>query len=131
MILDKQNMFSEDQAITATADSTNVIDLEAAGHAKGTPIEVWVQVTTDFATLTSLTVTLDASAVEGMTDAVTLGVTGAIAAADLVAGYKFTLPSLPYNTLQYLELTYTVDGSNAAAGAVSAGLVLDQHTNTY
>ena len=31
MILDLENMFSDDQALTATAVSTNVIDLGATG----------------------------------------------------------------------------------------------------
>ena len=47
MIIDKQNLFSDDQAITVTADSTNVIDLGAddskiqAINEKG-GVELWV-----------------------------------------------------------------------------------------
>ena len=62
MILDKQNLFSEDQAITATAVSTNVIDMGTDNALVNSPnekdVELFVQVTADFATLTSLTVSL-------------------------------------------------------------------------
>ena len=57
MILDLQSMFSDDQAITSSAASTNLIDLGATGTpplsstalvrdiGKGTPIEILIIVT--------------------------------------------------------------------------------------
>ena len=135
-ILDKQALFSDDQAITATARSTNVIDLGAFSPAKGDvkDIEVIVQVTTAF----------DSSADDGtlvvalMTDSdaaigsggVVLHQTAAIAEADLVAGYQFSLGTIPVNALRYIDLNFTVAGSGSfTAGNIVAGLGLDRQTN--
>ena len=64
MILSAQQLFSDDQAITATAVSTNVIDLGVAGTpygavaalnqdvGKGAGVPVLIQVTEDFDNLT-------------------------------------------------------------------------------
>ena len=130
MILDKQNLFSEDQAVTATADSTNIIDLgDDLDLGLSSVIETFVQVTTDFATLTSLTVSLVTSADEAFSSPVTLVSSAAIAAADLVAGKQFSLRALPHDTDRYVKLTYTVGGSDATAGKIFAGLALDRQTN--
>ena len=54
MILDEQALFSDKQAVTADAASTNVIKV-GGNIAKGTPVEILAQVVEqDFATLTSL-----------------------------------------------------------------------------
>lgn len=132
MILDKQNLFSEDQAITATANSTNIIDMGADDSLVNSPnekdVELYVQVTSDFATLTSLTVTLTTDNDVAFGSETTLFSSAAIAAASLVAGYKFRLPRVKDGVERYLRLTYTVAGSNATAGTVTAGLVLDSQT---
>jgi hypothetical protein len=95
MYIDKQNLLSEDQAITTTARSTNVINLGAAGIGPGEPIEVLCQVTTTFAGGTSIVAALmtdsDATISSG---GVVLVQTAAIAAASLVAGYQFRLSTL-------------------------------------
>ena len=74
MIFSLNQLFSNDQAITATAVSTNVIDLGVAGtpvhgaaplhndKGLGTAVPVLIQVTEAFTLLTSLTVTLENSA---------------------------------------------------------------------
>ena len=135
MILDKQNLLSEDQAITATARSTNVIDLGALGISKGdADVEVFVQVTTAFDSAAddgTLVVALmtDSDATIG-TGGVVLYQTAAIAEATLVAGYQFSLGKIPVNALRYIDLNYTVDGTgNFTAGKVTAGLILDRQTN--
>lgn len=124
--MDLQNLFSDDQAITATANSTNVIDLVNGGTAVSPDLRVMCQVTEDFATLTSLTVTLTTSASEDMSSSTTLASSSAIAVADLVAGKDINLGCLPEDADRYLRLTYTVAGSNATAGKITAGLVLDK-----
>jgi hypothetical protein len=40
MILDNTNIFSDGQAITATANSTNVIDIGAAGTPQGASVAI-------------------------------------------------------------------------------------------
>jgi len=136
MYLDKQTLFSDDQAITATATSTNVIDLGAIGIAKGDvkEIDVWVQVTKAFGsgdTDGTLVVSLrtDSDAVIG-TGGVVLHQTAAIVEADLVAGYQFSLGTIPVNAEEFLDLNFTVAGSgDFTAGNITAGLVLDRQTN--
>jgi hypothetical protein len=134
MIFDSTNLFSDSQAITASAVSDNVIDLgvtQTPKHAanaitrdigKGTPIELRVQVTEDFATLTSLVASIQTSDDEAFTSPVTVLSSPAVPAADLAAGYVFPLTMVPRGTMKrYVRMNYTVAGSDATAGAVLAG----------
>lgn len=126
MILDSTNTFSEKQAVTASAASTNVIDLGSATRGdigKGTPIPINVQVTTDFATLTSLTVAIQMSTDEAFTSPKTIQ-SQTIALAGLVAGARFGFNCIPEGAdYRYMRLYYTVTGSDATAGKISAGIV--------
>lgn len=138
MIFDTlQSTFSEDQAVTATAISENVMQLpandvvpgESAAIARnlgaGNEIPLLIQVTEDFATLTSLTITFETSAAAGLTSPTVLFSTGAIAAADLVAGYRIPIRVFPdAELLEYIGVRYTVTGSNATAGKVTAALTM-------
>lgn len=141
MILSQQAIFSDDQAITGTALSTNVIDLGVAGtpygagaplnndKGKGTPVPILIQVTEDFNTLTTLTVTIEVAAVAAMTSSTVL-VTQVIALADLVAGKQTFVQCLPNGVDQrYLAVRYTVGGSNPSAGAITAGISMGNQTN--
>ena len=130
MIFDKFNLFSEDQAITGSAASTNVIDLGVAGRGKGNMMEVVIQVTTAFADLTSLTVGVQTDTVEAFSSPTTLQSSAAIVAASLVAGYKFKIQVMPEGLDQYVRLYFTVAGTNATAGKVFAGIVFDAQ-NSY
>lgn len=139
MILDKTLTFAEDQAITATAISENVIAFpdngtvvyEAAAVVRnlgaGNELPLMIQVTEDFATLTSLTITLETSAAAGLTSSTVLFSTPAIPAASLIAGYKVPIRWLPNGTLlKYLGLRFTVAGSSATAGTITAALATEQ-----
>lgn len=141
MIIDKTLTFSEDQAVTATAISTNVIELVDAGTVPhesaaiarnlgaGEPLPLLIQVTEDFATLTSLTITVETSAAAGLTSPTVLATTGAIPVASLKAGYKPSLRFFPEGTLlDFVGLRYTVAGSNATTGKVSAALATERNT---
>lgn len=124
MILDKENLFSDDQAITASAASTNVVDLGVSRDiGKGVPVPVLIQVTADFATLTSLTAEIETSDDEAFSSSETLATSGAIPAADLVAGYQFPMQYMPLGTKRYVRVNYTVAGTDASAGTVTAGVV--------
>ena len=124
MILDKENLFGDDQAITASAASTNVVDFGVSRDiGKGTPVPVLILVTADFATLTSLTAEIETSDTEDFSSSDTLATSGAIAAADLVAGYQFPIQYMPIHTKRYVRVNYTVGGTNATAGTVTAGVV--------
>lgn len=141
MIFSAEQLFSDDQAITTTAVSTNVIDLGATGTVlrqpndlkrdigKGTPIPILIQVTADFASLTSLQVTVQTDDAENFGNAVNIVSSDTVLAADLVAGYKFPIIWVPLGVnKRYMRLNYTVSGS-ASAGTVTAGIVADVQTN--
>ena len=127
MIFDKENLFSDQQAVTETANSTNVVDLGVKDRdiGRGTPIHLLVQVTEDFATLTSLDIivqTSDAEAFGSSTDVVTVS---AVPVADLVAGYQLPIQYVPRGVDgRYVRLRYVVNGSNATAGKITAGTTL-------
>jgi len=130
---------SPGQAITATAVSTNVVDLGALttistspntstavrDMGKGELVRLLCQVTVDFATLTSLTVAIQGATDEAFTSPQTIVASQAIPVASLVAGYKFAgLDFVPRNFIfRYIRLNFTVAGSNATAGRVFATAV--------
>lgn len=126
MLYDKENLFSENQAITADAASTNVVCL-AQGTLKeaafGTPIPLRIQVTETFATLTSLEIKVQTDDNEAFSSPTTLATTGAIAAADLVEGFVAPINFIPKGNEGYMRLYYDVTGSNATAGKITAGIV--------
>ncbi len=125
MYLDKQNLYSEDQALTATAASTNVIDHTVAETGPGEAVEIIAQVTEDFAGGTSVAVTLQTDSDEAFGTAQDVVSTAAVAVASLTAGYQFRLSTLPVGLAQYTRLNYTVVGT-PTAGTVTAGLALDR-----
>ena len=123
MILDEQNLFSDAQAITASAASMNYIDLGSREVAFGTPIEILIQVVEDFATCTSLKFSIQTDDNESFSSATTLAETAAIPVADLAAGYRTTLKYMPKGNEGYTRLYYTVAGPYATAGKIIAGFV--------
>ena len=141
MILSMEQMFSDDQAVTATALSANIIDLGVAGTpfggkapfnrdvGKGNPIPVLIQVTANFATLTSLTVTVESSANENMSSSTVLA-TETILLAALKAGKQTFMQVMPNGAKgRYLAVRYTVAGSTATAGKITAGVSMGNQTN--
>lgn len=142
MIINKNLVLSENQAITATALSTNVIAWPDNGTppregapitrnlGSGTPIPMLMQVTEAFATLTSLTITLETSDNEDMTSSTVLSSSAAIPAADLVPGYRPSFTRfIPDATMKkYLALRYTVTGSAATTGAITAAVATEVNT---
>lgn len=126
MLYDKENLFSENQAITADAASTNVIKItngQLKEVAFGTPIPLRIQVTEDFATLTSLNIKVQTATDAAFTTPVDLAETGAIAAATLKAGYVAPINFIPKGNKGYMRLYYDVTGSNATTGKITAGIV--------
>ena len=121
-ILDAALTFSDAQAVTATAVSTNVVDLGVDRDIGiGEPVYLAVQVGTAFAGLTSLTVTLQTSADNSTwTD---LYSSGAIALTELTAGAQPVRVVVPSRTDRYLRVNYTVAGTGTA-GSVTASLLL-------
>jgi hypothetical protein len=143
MIIDSQALFSDDQAVTATAVSSNIIDLGATGTVpggstalsrdigKGTPVEILIQWTVAAVSGGASTVTVDLETDDNssFSSATTLATTGAIAKATLVAGYQMKIHYMPRGAERYIRLNYTVATANLTAGAVTAGIVAGVQTN--
>jgi len=141
MIFSINQLFSDDQAITASAASTNYIDLGAVGtparaaaplprdQGKGNKVPFLAQVTADFATLTSLAISLEMDDNTGFSSATVLS-TQSIAVADLLAGKQIALDVLPRDlTERYIRLNYVVTGSAATAGTITAGITMGNQSN--
>ena len=122
MILDEQALFSNNQKITATAVSTNIINFGKREISFGTPVEIFVQITESFNTLTSLTIKVQTSATENFSTAVDL-TEQTILLANLTKGTVSTIKFVPKGNLGYMRLSYTVTGSNPSTGAILAGIV--------
>lgn len=135
MILDNSLKLSENQAITVTAASPNQLDMGKMGTTaympvvlrqhlgRGACVPFLIQVTEDFATLTSLTVQLRQSASSNMASPTVL-LEQTVPVALLKAGFIFNIDKLPAEVTQrYLDVNYIVTGTTATAGKVSAMIV--------
>lgn len=134
MILDKTNEFSDGQAVTATAISTNVIDISPTGENPirdiGTGEDVYLVVQVDqtatAAGAATVTISLESADNAGLTSSTVHTTTGAVALGSMTAGAelaKFKLPAGDYK--RYLGVRYTVGTGPLTAGAFSAFLVKD------
>jgi hypothetical protein len=131
MIFDSTNKFSSSQALTVTAASENVIDLGVTNRdiGNGEVIPVYIEVDVALEGLTSLQVAIQTDDAEGFGSAVTVVSSGAILAADLIAGYQFAVVHVPLHVLgRYMRLNYVVVGT-ATAGSVVAGITMGNQQN--
>lgn len=141
MFLDKQNEFSDAQAVTVTALSTNVIDtLPMTGNPNATqdlsanggvgPF-VMFSVPTAFTAggAATLTITIESDSTANLATSPTVHWTSAdIPVASLIAGYQFFVP-LPIGQVErYLGVRYTVGTGPMTAGAIDAAVVRDIQT---
>ncbi len=140
MIFDKQNLFSDAQAITASAGSTNTIDLGpiATGLTrdigKGKPIPLLIQVVEAFDSAADdeiITVVVEEDSTETFTPdkSTTIAV---ISNANLkTVGYQVPVQYVPNGIAnRYIRLKYNVSGTgNFTAGKITAGIVMGIQTN--
>lgn len=129
MLLDAKLLMSNQQAITANAASTDVIDrgdTKDVGRAGDIPL--LVHVTETFNNLTSLAIAIQTDSDSGFGTAVTLA-TVTVALADLKAGYQLPIITLPKGVKRYLRLNYTVTGTAPTTGKVTAGIAAGVQTN--
>lgn len=136
MILDSTNVFSDAQAIVATAASTNTIDLGATGIpvggsaalardiGAGNPLPIRIQIVEAFNTLTSLTIALQVDDNSAFSSPKTVE-SVVVPLADLTLGAVVkALYYVPRGTDErYARLNYTVTGTNPTLGKVTAGFV--------
>lgn len=121
MIIDRDNMFSNNKAITASGAS-DVIDLGAAGDALGQELTFHAIVGTTFAGLTSLAVKIQTS---DNNSTWTDSVSGpSVPLADLTAGKDVFCVRVPQGLKRYVRLYYTVTGS-ASAGTLTSFMSKD------
>lgn len=123
MLIDKLAKFSGDQAITATAACTDTMDLLAAGDSIGRETYFIFIVKTAFTAGGNATLTIDLETDDNnsFSSAIALYSSGAIAVADLVAGYKIAI-RVPKGLERYLRANYTVTTGPMTAGAADAFL---------
>lgn len=139
MYVDKQAEFSDSQAVTATAVSTNVYDLYPRGNAVNTNVTrdigvgediylvVQCDTTATAAGAATVTVTLESSSTADLATTPTVHfASAALALANLSGGttlLAIKLPAGSYN--RYVGVRYTVATGPLTAGAFSAFLAKD------
>ena len=137
MIFDLTTLFSNSQAITADAPSTDIIDLgvmgRAYGHAAVLPrdfarsadVPIHIQVTEAFNNLTSLRIVVQTSDVENFGSGVKDVIEQVIPLARLTAGATAAIMHVPAGvTGRYMRLLYDITGTAPTTGRVTAGLIL-------
>jgi hypothetical protein len=140
-ILDKYNEFSDAQAVTVTALSTNVIDLYPLGNAVGTnlardigtgeDIHLVVSIPTLVTGAGTLTVTLESDDNTAMSSSTIHYNSGVIALASLTAGAKVVDVKLPAGAYErYVAVRYTVTAGPFTGGAIDAYLCKDSQAFT-
>jgi hypothetical protein len=134
MRFDKLNMYSESQALTATAASTNSLDHgEPRNLGVGQPVYVVVVVTvafTDGSSDSTCTVTVETDDNTGFSSATTAQTIGVFAA--LTAAGSRLIAALQPNQVneRYSQLKYTMANGSLTTGTVTAGLVYDYDAYT-
>ena len=135
MYIDYQNLFSNRQAVTASAVSENIIDTgrnlngKSIGIGSGYPIEVVCMISETLVGVTKLAVELQTAETEDFSDAVVLQTAYLTGAEQMTAGTQAPLSTLPVNCKRFLRLNYKVTAGTPESGSITAGLVLDRETN--
>ena len=120
MLLDTQNLFSDNQSITTgTILSTNVVRF---GTSDISYLPLLIQVVSAFSDLTSLEVKVETSATSAFSTAVELA-SSTLLKADLVNGAVFPIANIPKGNLGYIRLKYVVTGTTETTGKITAGIV--------
>lgn len=134
MIIDNNLLFSDAQAVTAAAVSTNVIDTgplfsgntgRRIGNGKRAYIFITVDVAfTDASSNSTLAVTIETDDNSSMSSATTIATLTTFAALT-AAGTKVFFP-IPHATYErYVALRYTPANGDLSTGTLTAGIVLD------
>lgn len=127
MYLDKELIFSNAQAVTAAAASTDLIDQGSAANMVGK--ELYLVIKTDVAATAAGAATvnfqLQCDDNSSFSSPKILMETGDIGKASLVAGYVAFKGKLPVGAERYLRVYYSVGTGPLTAGSFTAFLVHD------
>lgn len=134
MYIDSLLKFSDAQALTATADSTNVVDLGAdrdIGMGEPVAVVITVGVAADITTGDeTYQFQVETDSVEALSSATVIA-DQTVAAANLTAGDKVVLP-IGHANERYLQVVYTLGGTTPSV-TVDAQLMpmsqIDGYTN--
>lgn len=139
MILDLQTKFSDLQAVTSTAISTNVIDLIQGtspttldeGIGDGVWLNIIVGTAATAAGAATVTFSLESDSTADLATSATVHWTSAaIGKATLVAGYQVARIKLPSDNYErYLGVRYTVATGPLTAGTFLAFLTISAQRN--
>lgn len=131
MIIDKLLQVSNEQAVTASAASTDVIDFGQANPDIGVNDMSNMVITTDEAATAAGAATVTFSVQDSANNATfaDVAVTAAIGKATLALGYQHVIP-MPYKLRRYCRVYYTVATGPLTAGKFSAQLVTGITQNT-
>lgn len=119
MLLDSQNLFSQNQEITSgTIYSQNIIDF---GKNDVSFAPCIIQAVEDFSSLTSLNVIVQTSETQTFENSVDL-IESKLLLENLKAGAKFPINFLPKGNKGFMRLAYVVEGTETT-GKITAGVV--------
>lgn len=135
MILDKLLMFSEKQAVTASAASTDVIYLGPIDGIRrdigvGYPLEFWATVDTTATAAGAATLNVQLQTSPDNSTWTTIYDSGALALAALTAGKRLFSAKVPAGVQRYLRVNYSVGTGPLTAGAFTSGINLDVDNNS-
>lgn len=138
MLLDKGLMFSEAQAVTASAASSDTVDLGPLHSGNtvrdigvGTPVEFFVQVGKEAKAGvegTTVKISLQTAKSSNFAEATEVLQSSELPVATLKSGYRYAAV-LPQGIQRYLRVNYTVDKGPLTGGEFTAGLVLSTDAN--
>jgi len=135
MIIDSELAVSLNQAVTASAASTHIIDAGKAGEAIDREshliilCKVAAESTGDFEADTTVLFSLQTATDEAFTSPVTLWASDAIPKATLVPGYTVVRVRIPIGSLRYLRVYYEVAAEDLTAGEFDANIVRQHDLN--
>ena len=140
-ILSNELLFSDDQAITADAASTNYSDLGAPGTpfgaaaalnqdvGKGEPVNILLRVTEAFNNLTSLKIGIEVDDNTSFSSATEV-LSQTLLLAALTLGARWNIQWLPQGVNErYVRLYYDVTGTAPSTGKIKAGISGGDTTN--
>lgn len=130
MYIDAQNLFSDSQAITASAASDNLIDLGIDGRNIGVGRELYLMVIvdvafTDASSDSTVTVTLETDDNEGFSSATAIQTLGTFAPLSAVGARLVQRLVVTDDYERFIRLQYTVANGNLSTGSLTAFLALD------